>query len=244
MSSSEKPLSIPTHIVDIDALERELFSALNHSSTEEGRQDSQPTLEDSTGSDDILMQLAIESELAINNPKVLQERKKYGLPEATIQNDVPVHLKELDSLLDNKSALDARSFSLNQKQEFDLLLNNQMGIDSVINSLSDEALGESDPLHVEDSVDPLMLFQIGDKPVLHSNVTMTDNSMTDFVQQEQYQSSLDSVIPISSFHSDGSGCDQRNNINDHVSMSSSSFVEYDDSVEDILDLILPTNGQK
>ena len=242
MTGSKKSLSISTPTVDIDALERELLSALNHSSPQP-YQDDATNLERSNDSDDVLMQLAIESELAINSPKVLQERKKHGLSESSIQPEMLTHLKELDSLLDHKSSLDTRRFSLNQKQEFDLLLNNQMGIDCVINSLSSDGnLALSDSLNVEDCIDPLTLFKIGDKPIFHANETIADRSMPEFTQQGQYQSSLDSVVSIPSVHDDSSDYGRQKNVDvmDHAF----STGEHDDIVEDILDLIPPTNGQK
>lgn len=199
MCVSDKSAMNMAQIVDIDALERELMLVLKQEEIQSGCDSKQSPLNAvdfsvSKDSDDVLMQLAIESELALNSPKILQERKQNQSLSMCMEREDLAHLQELDSLFESRNTTDSRIFSLNQKQEFDFLLSQQVSIDHVIESLSSEDwLGDSGVLNIDEYDDPLKLIQIGNKPVQHE--ASSHNKMPFLTQQSEYQGSLDSVVP-------------------------------------------------
>lgn len=233
--------------VDVEALERELMLVLSEEGAKLGGAVASPedavSLSNPKESDDVLMQLAIESELALNSPRVLQERKNTHSLEVGIQNDKLVHLQELDSLLGSRAQSDPRLFALNQKQELESLLNQQMNIDHVIEALSPEELGASDFLRIDECEDPLKLFQIGNKPVLHEE--SSHQQISSFTQRAEYQGSLDSIVSVSATHDGVSTVTQTHTVKGSVMNEPMSLLDgFDESFEDVLDLIPPIVGNK
>ena len=235
--------------VDIEALEHELMLVLNEEAAKSGEVSIQSPINevDSSSakeSDDVLMQLAIESELALNSPRVLQERKNHHLWDVGVQNDKLAHLQELDSLLGGRAQSDPRVFSLNQKQEFESLLNHQMNIDHVMESLSsEENFGDSNFLRIDECEDPLKLFQIGNKPVLHEE--SNNHQISPFAQKDEYQGSLDSVVSMPAAHDGASQVKQKHTGKDLVMNEPVSILDgLEEDVDDVLDLIPPIAGNK
>jgi hypothetical protein len=244
MSISDKSALSKAQSVDIETLERELMLVLNEEAMHSRGDSKQSPINNavdpsvSKDSDDVLVQLAIESELALNSPKVLQEQKQNQSLSIGMEKDELAHLQELDSLFGSRNATDPRVFSLNQKQEFDSLLSQQVSIDHVIESLSSEVeLGDSEYFSIDECDDPLKLIQIGNKPVQHE--AGHHNQMPVLTQKSEYQGSLDSVVP--SFLS-GHEVPDINKSKDPVAKNNepeSLLDGLEESAYDILDLIPP-----
>ena len=235
--------------VEIEALERELLSVLNQQSnqvSDDAEKHPRAIDEEDEGlSDDVLVQLAIESELAINSPQTLQQRKKSDVSQDAKKVQELKHLKELDTLLGSRISTDSRNLSLNQSQEFEGFFNSHTSIDKILDSVVPDYGSEqldSAALQSEETIDPLKLFQLGSKPVVHND---TDLKLTPHLaQQEQYQSSLDSVlsVPSSKIHAHLSTDRHLDAKQDDSERESILFDDLYEAEEDILNSLL--NGEK
>jgi hypothetical protein len=137
---------------------------------------------------DILDQLAIESELAIINPALLNKNVDYW-QDAQRNNDAPTgHVAELEYLFALKDNVEEQMVPLDNLEHIDTLLLNRENIDQMIERL--DRVDDYALFKPERRVDPLRLFSLEN----HDIREYTPYSTPEFTQKEHHTTSMDAYF--------------------------------------------------